>query len=95
MEAEEVCNLAAEIGGDVSWSLWASNRLKLGDSPAVLRAAITAGVDCGHVNQSYIGKIAARFAKDGVPDVKSDNRTSGGEVPYKSGARRYGIIPGP
>jgi hypothetical protein len=70
---EKICTLAAEIGGDVSWSLWASRRIQLGDSPAVLEAALRAGVDTGKLNQSYVGKIAARFAVEGIPVHKNGN----------------------
>ena len=70
---EKICTLCAEIGGDVSWSLWASRRIQMGDSPAVLEAALQAGVDAGKVNQSYVGRIAARFAIEGVPVHKNGN----------------------
>ena len=90
-----MCSLAETVGGDVSWSLWASRRLVMGDSPAVIEAALSAGVDAGKINQSYIGKIAARYAKEGIPEIKPNGQANGGEVPYKSGAKRYGIIPGP
>jgi hypothetical protein len=32
-ENTRVCDLAAKIGGDISWAMWASRRMKLGDSP--------------------------------------------------------------
>lgn len=66
-DSEAVCRLAEEIGGDVSWAMWASSRMKMGDTPAVLKAALSEAVNAGKVNQSYVGKIAARFASEGIP----------------------------
>jgi hypothetical protein len=71
-ENTRVCDLAAKIGGDISWAMWASRRMKLGDSPAVLEAALSEAVNCGKVNQPYVAKIAARYAKDGIPKVSTN-----------------------
>ena len=72
-ESDKICNLAAEIGGDVSWSLWASRRIQMGDSPAVLEAALRTSVDAGKLNQSYVGRIAARYAAEGIPVQANGN----------------------
>lgn len=91
-EQTSVCELAAEIGGDVSWSMWASRRLAMGDTPEVLEAALSEGVNSGKMNQNYIGRIAARFAKEGIPEIKSNPN---GKVPYKSQAKVYPTVKGP
>ncbi len=73
-EEDRVCRLAEEIGGDVSWAMWVSSRFKLGDTPTVIQAALSAAVDAGKVNLSYVGAIAKRYAKDGIPEVRSDGK---------------------
>lgn len=70
-EEIRVCNLAAEIGGDLSWSLWALRRLQLGDSVEILEAALGEAVNAGKLNQSYVAKIAVRLKRDGLPKVQS------------------------
>jgi hypothetical protein len=62
-----VANLAIELGCDFSWGTWAGWQFTLGISPAVLEAALHEAVNCGKVSQPYVGKIAARFKRDGIP----------------------------
>lgn len=82
-DADRVCHLAAELGGDISWALWCSRRIQMGDSPAVMEAALKAAVDAGIVNQQYVGKIATRYARDGIPSSNGKPRPGSGEVAYK------------
>jgi hypothetical protein len=62
--------MAEEIGGDVSWATWASNRFRLGDKPTVIEAALSEAVDSQVIDLSYVGKIAARMSREGIGKPK-------------------------
>jgi hypothetical protein len=66
-DESRVANLAVELGCDFSWGIWASRQFTMGISPAVLEAALHEAVNCGKLSQPYVGKIAARFKRDGIP----------------------------
>ena len=79
-----VANLAVELGCDFSWGTWAGRQFTLGIPPAVLEAALHEAVNCGKLSQPYVGKIAARYKRDGIPKAtygkgKSANPPCGGQ----------------
>lgn len=82
-DADRVCNLAAEIGGDIGWAMWAENRLRLGDTPKAIEAALNEAVNANIIQTSYVGKILGRYAVQGVPTVKASTRGRSGPADYR------------
>jgi hypothetical protein len=66
-EADRVANLAAEIGGDIGWAMWACNRFKMGDEPKIVEAALDAAVDAKIIDTTYVAKIIKRLNREGLP----------------------------
>lgn len=66
-ELMRVATLAAELTGDVSWSLWVSQRVTLGDPVHWVESAIREMVDTGIIQRKYVGGILKRYAQDGGP----------------------------
>lgn len=66
-EVMRIANLAAELTGDISWSLWVSQRVTLGDPVSWVESAIREMVDTGIIQRKYVGGILRRYALDGGP----------------------------
>jgi hypothetical protein len=66
-EADRVCNLAAEIGGDIGWATWAENRLRMKDTPKAIEYALNEAVNAKVISTSFCGKVLARIAREGMP----------------------------
>jgi hypothetical protein len=75
-EEDAVCDLAATIGGDIGWATWASNRIRMGDTPQAIEAALSEAVDAKVISTSYVGKILKRYATEGVPEMKKTSKAA-------------------
>ena len=75
-EEERICDLAATIGGDIGWASWVSNRLRIGDSTQAIEAALSEAVDAKVISTSYVGKILKRYAREGVPELKTTSKAA-------------------
>ena len=75
-ESDRVCDLAERLGGDVGWAMWASNRIRIGDTPQAIEAALSEAVNAGKLNTQYVGSILKRYAREGVPDHKTTSQAA-------------------
>ena len=69
-DVARVADLAADAFGNISWSTWVCQRARLGDSPALIEAAIREAVDskAKAPGPKYVAAIIARLKVDGVPE---------------------------
>lgn len=66
-EVKRVADLAAEIAGDIGWATWVCSRVKLGDKPLWIEAAIGEAVNSNILTPKYVASILARYAAEGGP----------------------------
>ena len=82
-DADRVCDLAAEIGGDIGWATWAENRLRMKDTPKAIEYALNEAVNAKVISTSFCGKVLARIAREGMPKHAPGHNGKGGAVEYK------------
>jgi hypothetical protein len=93
-EVERLAGLAAELSGDVGWSMWVSAQAKLGHPPPAIEQALDVCVNTGKWSRNLAAGVLRRLASEGYPEP----RPPSGKTPaseFRSQAKAYKIIPGP
>ena len=91
---DRVARLAAELSGDVTWSIWVSAQARLGHPPHAIEQALDVCVNNGKWSRNLAAGVLRRLASEGYPEPqKPGGKAAAGE--YRSQAKAYKIIPGP
>ncbi len=93
-QLELLAGLAAELSGDVAWSMWVSAQAKLGHPCHAIEQALDVCVNTGKWSRNLAAGVLRRLAREGYPEP----RPPSGKTPaseFKSQAKAYKIIPGP
>jgi hypothetical protein len=93
-ELDRLAGLAAELSGDVSWSLWVTAQSKLGHPLRAIEQALDVCVNKGKWSRNLAAGVLRRLASEGYPEPETaSGKTPAGE--YTSQTKAYKIIPGP
>ncbi len=93
-ELERVASLAAELSGDVAWSIWVNSQARLGHPLPAIEQALNVCVNKGKWSRELAAGVLRRLASEGYPEpAKPSVVARPGE--YRSQAKAYKIIPGP
>ena len=73
-QLELLAGLAAELSGDVAWSMWVSAQAKLGHPCHAIEQALDVCVNTGKWSRNLAAGVLRRLASEGYPEPRDAQR---------------------